>query len=134
MLFAARYLLSGLFLAGLLWLGARFLPTGWMTGISNVWLLILGSGGLILCFLWFFTDHSVTSNNANLLLLNPLMVLAVIPALKRPAAWLLVAGIVLSILLLLLPEHQYNLDVLALLAPVNLWVAACLLHQRRSLP
>lgn len=128
-----RYLLSGLILAGLLWLSSRYWSAGWGNGVSNGWLLLMGSGGLVLCFLWFFTDHSVTSNNANILLLNPLFLLAVVPALKRIAAYLLIAGVLISTLLLLLPSHQYNLDVLALLAPVNLWVATYLLRRRQAL-
>lgn len=66
-----RYLLSGLMFTGLLWLSARYCPASWVNGLCNAWLMLMGSGGLALCFLWLFTDHSVTSYNANLLLLNP---------------------------------------------------------------
>ena len=125
-----RYLLSGLGLASLLWLSFRFLPQGWINGFSNSWLLLLGGCGLALTFFWLFTDHSVTRYNANLLLLNPLLVLAVIPVLKRAAAILMALGVLISCLLLLLPEHQYNLDVLAFLAPVNLTLAAYWLRRR----
>jgi hypothetical protein len=126
----SRYLLFGLGLAALLWLVARFLSAVWVNVFSNSWVLLLGSGGVILTFLWLATDHSVTSYNANLLLLNPLFLLAIIPAMKRAVAIMMVAGVLLNLLLLLLPVHQYNLDVLAFLAPVNLLLAANWLSRR----
>jgi hypothetical protein len=118
-----RYLLAGLLVAGLAWLSGKFMPPVWLAGLCYAWVLINLTAGLSLVFLWFFTDHEAAWLNANLLLLNPLMILALVPPLRRFAAGLLAAGTAVCCLLLLLPEHQYNLDVLALLTPVNLAVA-----------
>jgi len=125
-----RYLLLSLLVVGLAWLSGRFMPAVWLGGLCNAWLLIGGTNGLVLAFLWWFTDHSVASANANLLLFNPLVLLALVPALNRLGAVVLAGGVVLSLVLLLFPQHQYNLDVIALLAPVNLAVAAWFFKRR----
>jgi hypothetical protein len=119
----SRYLLTGLLIAGLAWLSGRFMPPVWLRGLCLAWVLVSATLGLALAALWLFTDHQFSRENANLLLLNPLMLLAMLPGLRRPGAILLAAGNVLAFVLLLLPEHQYNLDVLALLTPLNLGVA-----------
>ena len=50
--------------------------------------VILGSIGLLLCLLWFATDHSATANNYNLLWAFPISVIAVIEANKNtPKKW-----------------------------------------------
>ena len=118
-----RFLLMGLLVVGIAWLSGRFMPPVWLAGLCSAWLLISGTAGLILTFLWFFTDHSVASPNANILLLNPLVLLALVPILNRLGAVFLAAGVAISFLLLMLPQHQFNLDMLALLAPINLAVA-----------
>lgn len=118
-----RYLLTGLLIAGLAWLSGRFMPPAWLEGLCLAWVLVSATLGLALAALWLFTDHQFSRDNANLLLLNPLLLMALMPALRRPGAILLAAGNLLAFVLLLLPEHQYNLDVLALLTPLNLGVA-----------
>ncbi len=127
-----RYLLLGLLVTGIAWLSARFMPRVWLAGLCHAWLLIGGTGGLLLAFLWLFTDHAVASANANLLLFNPLTLLALMPVLNRFGAWLLAGGVAVSFILLLFPQHQYNLDVLALLAPINLAVAGYFIRQRKT--
>ncbi len=126
-----RYLLSWFLAVGAAWLSVRFMPPTWLAGLSNAWLLIAGSSGLILAFLWLFTDHAVASPNANILLFNPLMLLALLPALNKAGGWLLVAGVAINLIMLLLPAHQYNLDVLMLLGPINLAVAGYFMVDRR---
>ncbi len=118
-----RYLVFGLLVTGLAWLSGRFMPPVWLAGLCSAWILIATTGGLLLTALWLLTDHSVTRPNANLLLFNPLLILALIPVLRRIGAILLAGGVLTGFVLLLLPKHQYNLDVLALIAPVNLAVA-----------
>ena len=118
-----RYLLLGLLVTAVAWLSGRLMPPVWLAGLCHAWLLIGATGGLTLAYLWFFTDHTVAGFNANLLLFNPLVLLGLIPALNRFGALLLAGGVTISFLLLLIPQHQYNLDVLALLAPINLAVA-----------
>jgi len=117
-----RYLLLGFLVTGVAWLSNKMMPPVWLAGLSNAWLLISGTNGLVLAFLWLFTDHTVASLNANLLLFNPLVLLGLIPVLNRFAALVLMVGVAASFVLLMLPQHQYNLDALALLAPVNLAV------------
>jgi hypothetical protein len=122
-----RYLLLGLLLTGLAWLSSRFMPPPWLAGICQGWVLINASIGTVLAALWFLTDHQVAGPNANLLLLNPLVMLALVPALKKIAGLIMGAGVLVCLMLLLLPLHQHNHDVLALLAPLNLAVALFLL-------
>ncbi len=123
-----RYLLLGLFLAGLAWLSGKFMPRVWMDGLSRAWVLISVTMGLILVALWLLTDHEASWSNANLLLLNPLLVLALLPRLQHVAAVMLILGNVVALLLPLLPVHQYNLDVMALTTPLNIGVAIYLLR------
>ena len=118
-----RYFVLGLLVSVLAWLSGRFLPLPWLAGLCHAWLLVNATSGFILAALWWLTDHQVAGNNANLLLLNPLLILALLPSLKRFSTLLLTTGVGLNLILLLLPGHQYNLDALALLAPVNLSVA-----------
>ena len=121
-----RYLLFGLLVAGLAWLSGKFMPPVWLAGLCQAWVLISASIGIILAVLWLMTDHSVTRPNANLLLFNPLVLMALVPMLRRVGAVVLVVGVVVAYGLLLFPRHQYNLDVLVLLTPINLAVAAYL--------
>jgi hypothetical protein len=124
------YLLLGLLVTGFAWLSGRFMPPAWLAGLCQGWLLINASIGLVLAALWLLTDHEVTAPNANILLFNPLVFLALVPVLRRVGAVLLVVGVAGSFILLLFPGHQYNHDVLALLAPVNLAVALYLFRAR----
>jgi len=118
-----RYLLFGLLVASLAWLSGKFMPPVWLEGLSRAWILISVTMGLVLAALWLLTDHEASRSNANLLLLNPLLILALLPGLRGLTAMILLAGNLLACLLLLMPEHQYNLDVIALLSPVNIVVA-----------
>jgi len=127
-----RYLILGLLVTGLAWLSGKFMPPVWLAGLSLAWVLIGSTIGIILASLWLFTDHAVAEYNANLLLFNPLVILALIPSLKKVGAVLLAGGVIAGFLLLLIPTHQYNLDVLALLAPINLFVAVFLLKKNHS--
>ncbi len=125
-----RYLLLGLFIATIAWLSARWMPIVWSQGLVGAWVLISLTHGLVLAGLWFLTDHHVAGWNANLLLFNPLVGVALIPALHRVAATLYAGGAIVAALFLLLPLHQYNADALALLAPVNLLAAGFLFSNR----
>ena len=125
-----RYLLLGLLVSGLAWLSAKFMPSVWLDGLCGAWILINATLGLILSALWLATDHEVSRYNANILLLNPLLILAMVPKLRRVGAVILIAGVMLALVLLVLPNKQYNLDVIALLSPINLAVAFYLLKKR----
>ena len=56
------------------------------------------------------------------------IIIALLVALATP--FVLAGGVLICFVLLLLPGHQYNLDVIALLAPINLAVAAWLMTKR----
>jgi len=126
-----QYLMLGLLVTGLAWLSGKFMPPVWLDGLCQAWVLISVTIGLILAALWLFTDHEVARANANLLLFNPLVILALVPVLRRVGAVVLAGGVVIAFVLLLFPQHQYNLDVLALLTPINLAVAGFLMHRKR---
>ena len=106
------------------------MPPVWLAGLCQAWVLISVTIGLVLATLWLMTDHEVTRPNANLLLFNPLVLLALVPMLRRVGAAVFAGGIAVAYLLLLFPKHQYNLDVLVLVTPVNLAVAGFLLHRK----
>ena len=114
-----RYLLLGLAVTGLAWLSGRFMPPQWLGGLCRAWVLVNATLGVILAALWLLTDHEVSRANANLLLLNPLFLLALVPGLQRLGASLMIFANSLALILLFLPKHQYNLDVLAMLSPLN---------------
>jgi hypothetical protein len=126
-----RYLLLGLLVAGLAWLSGKFMPAVWLEGLCGAWVLISATNGLILAALWLLTDHEASRMNANLLLCNPLAILVLVPVLRRLGAFIIAGGVVLGFLLAMLPARQYNLDVLALLAPLNLAVAGYYLSRNR---
>ena len=125
-----RYLFLGLLVTGLAWLSGKFMPPVWLAGLCHAWVLICTTNGLILAALWLFTDHEVARSNANLLLFNPMVILALVPVLRRVGAVVLAGGVIIAGIWLLFPQHQYNLDALALLAPVNLAVAAYFMRTR----
>jgi len=54
-----------------------------------LWFFIAALGGLIIVFLWFFTDHQATKNNWNLLWLNPLYILLFFRKTRKAAAYIL---------------------------------------------
>lgn len=99
--------------------------------------LVLGVPGTVLFLMSYFTDHTVTFRNENLWLANPLT-LAALPlgiSLARGSAragarlrWLftaLAAGTVCELVLKLAPAFdQDNWNLIALIAPVNLALAA----------
>ncbi len=81
-----RYLSLGLLVIGLAWLSGRFMPPVWLEGLCRAWLLVNATVGLILAALWLLTDHEVSRSNANVLLLNPLLVLALRAGIAAPGS------------------------------------------------
>ena len=53
---------------------------GWLRPLllARLWLLVSGIGGIIIVYLWFFTDHAAARYNLNLALLNPLWLLCLV--------------------------------------------------------
>ena len=125
-----RYLLLGLLVSGIAWLSGRFMPPVWLAGLCHAWVLICATNGMILAALWLLTDHEAAWFNVNLLLFNPLVILVLVPVLRRFGAVMLGGGVIVALIWLLFPNHQYNLDLLALLAPINLAVAYYLMSRK----
>lgn len=115
-----RYLGLGLTLVLAGWALARFTPSVLAEALMQSWMLLAGSLGLLMVGVWLWTDHAAASPNANLLLLNPLMALALVPALRRPVAVLVALGLLGTAVFLALPQLQYTRDVAALIVPLNL--------------
>jgi hypothetical protein len=129
------YLAAGLLLGGLQVALARKARKvfAWLGGL---WALAAGVAGVVLTFLWTFTDHAAAHRNENLfqmsLFLVPLVV--VLPAAAAGRAWarrpaLMLAALVAvsslaGLLLQALPGFdQQNGEVLALAVPANLGLA-----------
>ncbi len=83
------------------------------------WMLLAGSLGLLMVAVWLWTDHEAANPNLNLLLLNPLMALALVPALRRPVAVVTALGLIGALVMFGLPQVQYMRDVAALVVPLN---------------
>jgi hypothetical protein len=115
-----RYLLLSVLIAGLVTATRKLPNTVFSEGLMLAWLLISSNGGLVLLALWVLTDHQVANPNINLLLLNPLLILALWRFARRFVAILLVAGLVLAGGQWLLPSQQFNIDVLAFVLPLHL--------------
>ena len=143
------YLLVGTILGAAFLLLAALAPRSRIArasfaGLSAVWTLFLGSGGLILIGLWVLTDHEIAYQNENVLQfsalalalmpLAPALVLGVRGA-GRPAEWIAWVVVGLSALGFLLQASpgfdQVNGPVIALALPALLGLALAL-HRLRS--
>nr|NIP19207.1 DUF4105 domain-containing protein [Xanthomonadales bacterium]NIX13993.1 DUF4105 domain-containing protein [Xanthomonadales bacterium] len=122
----SRYLLLGILLAAAAWASGRFLSTVLGEGLLLAWALLAGTAGCVLAGLWGLTDHHAAGSNVNLLLFLPLALLAPLRAPKKVVAVLMLAATVTAAMLALVPGGQYNLDVLAFAAPLNLVCSALL--------
>jgi hypothetical protein len=120
-----RYLAPALGLVLLGWLTRRLAEGRLLEAFLQAWLLVAGSAGLLLVAL-LFTDHAVAYPNLNLLLLPPLAMLGLWPALRRPLAVLLMLGVAATTPFVIWPDYQYLRDVYAFTAPLMLGSAAWL--------
>jgi hypothetical protein len=109
---------------------------GGFFAVSILWSVLVGAAGIMLAFLWWFTDHATSAQNENLLHANPIGLVLAIALLAvvfraqwaRPSArWLAVGMAGLSLLgltLKVLPAmYQVNGEVIALLLPAHLGLA-----------
>jgi hypothetical protein len=126
------YGLAALLLVGAVALLGRSRRPAVVTGFVFGWLLIVGSLGVFLAFAWAFTDHHDAFPNLNLLLLNPLALLALLPPLRRLTGGVLLVCVGVAVVAALWPGGQYLADTLAFLGPVNAAVAAWLLRPERA--
>ncbi len=67
---------------------------------QNALLLATGSASLLVLFLWFFTDHTTTQQNWNLLWASPLNLLFMLRYKRwmRPLFWIQIGAIVLTVI------------------------------------
>ena len=128
-----RYLLMGMGLLAIAWLACRVLRVLNPMMLVQGWLLLSGLAGVILVFLWIFTDHSAVGQNLNLLVFNPLWWLVLYWKSHRVAGPVLLVASMLALSMTLLPPQQYTLDVLAAFLPLNIVSGISLiLFRRRS--
>ena len=110
----------------------------WVAGIALPFWSLSAAIGLVLAFLWGFTEHRFAWANQNLLLLSPLCLL-LLPggwriargraagALFRAVAWLVALAALLALFLHWLPVlPQRNVHWIALLLPIHLALASTL--------
>lgn len=123
-----RYLLVSVLVLFAAWLACKLLP--WVTPIFLVrsWLVLAGLAGILIAYLWLFTDHTVARPNLNLLVFNPLWFLAGWRKYRQKTGILLLLLSLLAVVLMFVPPEQYNLDVLALFLPLNVAAGLVLLH------
>jgi len=103
-------------------------------GLVYTWMLLAGTLGMALLALACLTDHHAASPNINLLLLNPLMLLAFWRRLRLAVVLYIALASLASWLIWVTSGWQYNVDVMALLIPVNLAGATWLWRHRRIAP
>lgn len=118
-----RYLALSLAVLALVWALGRGLGPRPAEAALLAWLLTAGSVGLFLVAVWAWTDHQAGYPNLNLLLFHPLLLLGLLPALRRPVAGLIMLGALGAVMLLGLPSLQYTRDVTALALPLSLAAA-----------
>jgi len=127
------YLLGSLGLVAAAWLLCRLLSPRFYRVFSACWLVLSGTVGLGLLYLWLGTDHWAARFNVNLLVFFPVFML--LPFLKGRERFslLLISGFsAAALVMVLLPPFQYSLDVLAAFLPLNLAAAAGLFRSRIS--
>ena len=126
-----RYLLIAAALLVLAMLLHRVMPRLQPLHLARTWLVVSGLVGLVVVYLWFFTDHHAARNNMNLALFNPLWLLCLVGRrLHVLCAGLLIGLGLLALLFTQLPPHQYSADVLSAFLPINLVAALVLLQFR----
>ncbi len=137
-------------------IGALFIVLAWLGGrspvarggfrlLATVWSFVMGVAGVLLAFLWWFTDHATSAANENLLQANPLSLFLAAALLagafgaRRPeptGRWLAVVVAVLSlagVVLKILPAmYQVNGEVIALLLPAHLGLSVGAWHVLRG--
>lgn len=129
----SRYLLMSMGLLAVAWLACRLLGILNPALLVQGWLLLGGLAGVIMLIFWFFTDHAAVSQNLNLLVFNPLWWVVLYWQRHKAAGPVLLLASMLALLMVLIPPHQYTLDVLAAFLPLNI-ASGILLFRRRSRP
>ena len=133
--------LLGLVLGGTMallgWMAERSrLARGGFFTISILWSGLVGAAGIMLAFLWWFTDHATSAQNENLIHANPIGLVLAIALLAvvfrarwaRPSARVLAVGMaglsLLGLVLKVLPAmFQVNGEVIVLLLPAHIGLA-----------
>jgi Domain of unknown function (DUF4105) len=140
------YLIAGLLLGGVAFAGGRAARTSqsartaFLIGMA-VWAVLVGIGGVVLAYLWAFTDHAAAYRNENVLQVSVLALLLIWRAptlLAGGRRWavrvvvILAALSALGLVLKLLPQFfQVNGEIIALALPAHLGVAAGIAQSTR---
>jgi hypothetical protein len=143
---AAYLALGGMIGAAAYTLAARARDSGAaraaFLGVAGSWTLLAGLAGVVLAGLWWFTDHTMSACNENLLQMNPIS-LALLPLLpgavrgggrvevRARLAWGITALAAVGLVIQALPWfQQVNGPVIALALPAHLGIAASLRRLR----
>ena len=139
------FLPIGVLLAGIIFGAWWFRARRTSAAVTGLFMGIVGLVGTIIVLLVTVTDHVAAHRNENLFLLNPLWLLLVVAVplaivrgrpLGRVWRWMLVGAAALTVCAVLIhlvgQSRQPNWDVIALLAPAELAIAAIALRPSRS--
>ncbi len=130
-----RYLLMSMGLLAAAWVASGLLRVVNPLALVQGWLLLSGLAGVLILFLWFFTDHVAAGENLNLLVFNPLWWAVLYWKRHQAAGPVLLLASMLALVMTLLSPHQYTLDVLAAFLPLNIASGiALIVFRRRSRP
>lgn len=108
--------------------------SGWALLPFRLWLVLSSIAGLVLLFLWLFTEHRAAWWNENLLLLNPLLIglwRAHGSRIEMICAGLVALGLVAALALKALPGAQWNYDLMLWWLPASL-AALWVWHRARA--
>lgn len=88
---------------------------------NNLWFFLLGVSGLLIAFMWFGTDHDATKNNLNLLWMNPLFFLMLLPKKKIIALILIICLALTFISSFFIQEIHSASKILIVITTLKLW-------------
>ena len=100
----------------------RFVPKA-MPVADRVLFIVAGLAGLLLCYMWFLTDHSCTAWNPNILWASPLLILVAIRLDRSPrwALWFQMGCFALAALWVVLSGASLALLPLILTLALRVW-------------
>lgn len=96
----------------------------WINTLAKSWYFIAGTGGIIIIFLWFFTDHLATRANWNLLWLNPLFFVLMFKesAWRKRIMYILTITSLIALLNSFVPLIPQKMPYLSCFVPAFVWM------------